>query len=73
MWVFIILFDYKIVIFLENRVFLKFMESVKIICENLYFKWFFYIVDNKNIVVRENVINMIIIYRFYFVCRLFWL
>lgn len=38
MWVFIILFDYKIVIFLENRVFLKFMESVKIICENLYFK-----------------------------------
>lgn len=73
MWVFIILFDYKIVIFLENRVFLKFMESVKIICENLYFKWFFYIVDNKNIVVRENVINMIIIYRFYFVYRLFWL
>lgn len=73
MWVFIILFDYKIVIFLENRVFLKFVESVKIICENLYFKWFFYIVDNKNIVVRENVINMIIIYRFYFVYRLFWL
>lgn len=73
MWVFIILFDYKIVIFLENRVFLKFMESVKIICENLYFKWFFYIVDNKNIVVRENVINMIIIYRYYFVYRLFWL
>lgn len=73
MWVFIILFDYKIVIFLENRVFLKFMESVKIICENLYFKWFFYIVDNKNIVVRENVINVIIIYRFYFVYRLFWL
>lgn len=71
MWVFIILFDYKIVIFLENRVFLKFMESVKIICENLYFKLFFYIVDNKNIVVRENVINMIIIYRFYFVYRLF--
>lgn len=73
MWVFIILFDYKIVIFLENRVFLKFVESVKIICENLYFKWFFYIVDNKNIVVRENVINMIIIYRYYFVYRLFWL
>lgn len=73
MWVFIILFDYKIVIFLKNRVFLKFMESVKIICENLYFKWFFYIVDNINIVVRENVINMIIIYRYYFVYRLFWL
>lgn len=73
MWVFIILFDYKIVIFLENRVFLKFVESVKIICENLYFKWFFYIVDNINIVVRENVINMIIIYRYYFVYRLFWL
>lgn len=66
-------FDYKTVTLSENRVSLKSMESVKTTCENPHLKWLFYIADNKNIAVRENVINTIIIYRFYFVYRSFWL
>lgn len=60
-------FDYKTVTLSES------MESVKTTCENPHLKWLFYIADNKNIAVRENVINTIIIYRFYFVYRSFWL
>lgn len=66
-------FDHKTVTLSENRVSLKSVESVKPTCENPHLKWLFYIADNTNIAVRENVINTIIIYRYYFVYRSFWL